>query len=189
MPANEVVSLHTKEGKLKAGNQYSLNLFLEVKFEEKRKFRKLKKYVVSLNILHLHFELQTEVKKKLLKPQVDAFSQMMKKSKKKLRCFTRKKNDSEGLRNIVRNYIIDLTREKEGGFSVNSCEWKNPNNKNSSSKGAGIEYIDVLTTLCHQLVGQTSKGLNFPPQLRERKGTINNVPKKYQFEKIYFAKY
>ena len=163
MPANEVVSLHTKEGKLKTGNQYSLNLFLEVKFEEKRKFRKLKKYVVSLNILHLHFELQTEVKKKLLKPQVDAFSQMMK--------------------------IIDLTREKEGGFSVNSCEWKNPNNKNSSSKGAGIEYIDVLTTLCHQLVGQTSKGLNFPPQLRERKGTINNVPKKYQFEKIYFAKY
>ena len=30
MPANEVASLYTKEGKVKAGNQYSLNLSLEV---------------------------------------------------------------------------------------------------------------------------------------------------------------
>ena len=152
MPANEVALLYTKEGKVKAGNQYSLNLFLEVKFEEKRKFRKFKNYVASPNILHLHFELQTEIKKKLLKPQVDAFSQMMKKITKKNIASLPEKNDSEGLRNTVRNHIIDLTREKEGGFSVNSCEWKNPNNKNASSKGAGIEYIDALTTLCHQLL-------------------------------------
>ena len=118
MPANEVASLYTKDGKVKAGNQYSLNLSLEVKFEEKRKFRKLKKYVASTNILHLHFELQTEVKKKLLKPQVDAFSQMMKKSQKKTSVLYPKKNDFEGLRNTVRNHIIDLTRDKGGGFSV-----------------------------------------------------------------------
>ena len=64
MPANEVASLYTKDGKVKAGNQYSLNLSLEVKFEEKRKFRKLKKYVASTNILHLHFELVTDRSKK-----------------------------------------------------------------------------------------------------------------------------
>ena len=118
MPANEVASLYTKEGKVKAGNQYSLNLSLEVKFEEKRKFRKLKKYVASTNILHLHFELQTEVKKKSLKLQLDAFSQIMKKSQKKNFASLPEKNDSEGLKNTVRNHIIDLTRDKGGSFSV-----------------------------------------------------------------------
>ena len=88
MPANEVASLYTKEGKVKAGNQYSLNLSLEVKFEEKRKFRKLKKYVASTNILHLHFELQTEVKKKLSRC---IFSDGEKITQKKHRFFARKK--------------------------------------------------------------------------------------------------
>ena len=67
---------------------------------------------------------------------------MMKKSQKKTSLLYPRKNDSEGLRNTVRNHIIDLTREKEGGFSVNSCEWKNPNNKNASSKGAGVK-LDI----------------------------------------------
>ena len=166
MPANKVASLYTKEGKVKAGNQYSLNLSLEVKFEAKRKFRKLKKYVASLNILHLHFELLTEGTNKLLKPQVDAFSMMMKKSLKVTSHLYPKKNDYEGSRNTVRNHIIELTREKEGGFSVNSCEWKYPDNKMLHRKEQELNTLMPLTTLCHQLLGQTSKFLNFPPQLR-----------------------
>ena len=170
MPSSNVLKLYTSNGGPHPNISNQLNLAVEIKLQEKQKIKKLQKYTDFVGTLHFHFELRTKVEVKKRKqnkiPKRNAISVLMANAKKQTSwaSLPEKKLDTTLPKQMLRNKILDFTKDNGGGFAQNSCVWSNRSHA-SSNKPIGIEYIDSLTGLLYQIRGHTHRFLKFPAEL------------------------